>query len=245
MELALNGDCASRGGFSVAFTIFCISNLSVFSQNLLSNGNFETDGGSFADWDISHSASMPSYSGPTIASGGFNDPDYARFMYESEGNDVLSQSVPTTPGAFYDISFYAEDGAGHNFETAFGFGSFSVDLRSAFNIGPGQWLAGWTNFNFIVMATQTESDLSFTVAADVGSEFGVDDITVVAVPELQAVVAGRRLEMTVTNSNASVVLQVSTNLVNWVDVYTNTAPFTFTNSSPNLPRAFYRVKVSF
>jgi hypothetical protein len=39
----------------------------------------------------------------------------------------------------------------------------------------------------------------------------------------------------------STIIQASTNLMNWVSVYTNTPPFTFTNSMvTTLPSRFYR-----
>lgn len=231
------------GWVMAAVAVFLLTVFSVYSQNLVQNGNFEIGGGSFADWQISHSASMSSYSGPTVSSGGYNDPYYARFTYEAEGNDVLSQEISTVPGDLYSISFYAEDGAGHNLGTYFDFGSFSTDLGPTFSIGPGEWYEGWTNFDFDVTATALETDLSFIIAADLGSEFGVDDISVVAVPELQAVRVGRTFQVAVTNCSSTVVIQATTNMVDWVNVCTNTAPCTFTDTIVACPQRFYRAAV--
>lgn len=237
-------ECEGRSGLVTAMVVvFLLTAFSTYSQNLVQNGNFETGGGSFTDWQISHSASMSSYSSPTIVSGGYNDPYYARFSFEPEGNDLLSQEISTVPGETYFISFSAEDGAGHNFGTYFDFGGFSEDLGSAFETGPGEWSVGWMNFGFDVTATALETDLSFIIAADLGSEFGVDDISAVAVPELKAARAGKMFQVNCTNCNCSVIVQATTNFVNWVNVYTNTAPFTFTDTMAAFPQRFYRAAV--
>jgi hypothetical protein len=42
-------------------------------------------------------------------------------------------------------------------------------------------------------------------------------------------------------TTSSVIIQASTNLVNWVNIYTSTPPFTFTDStSTNYHDRFYR-----
>ncbi len=227
-----------------AIFLFFISLFPIYSQSILLNGNFEACGGSFEDWTISHSAFQSSYSGPTIASGGYSDPYYARFTYESEGNDTLSQEVATTPGTVYDISFSAEDGAGHNLGAELNFGGSSFDLQSAFETGPGQWASGWKDFSFEVTATELETDFSLVVAADLGSEFGIDDISIVPVPDFAGVVVGKTYQVTVdTPASYSTVIQASTNMVNWVNVYTNTAPYTFTDSISQYPCRFYRAAI--
>lgn len=228
---------------TAAVAVFLLTIFSVHSQNLVQNGDFDVGGGSFADWQISHSASMSSYSGPTVVSGGYNDPYYARFTFEAEGNDILSQEIPTVPGEVYAISFDAEDGAGGNFGTYFDFGNFSANLGPTFSVGPGEWYSGWTNFTFDVTATALETDLAFIIAADSGSEFGVDDISVVAVPELKLAKVGRTFQVTITNSNSKVVIQATTNMADWVNVCTNTAPCTFTDAMAAYPQRFYRAAV--
>jgi hypothetical protein len=47
--------------------------------------------------------------------------------------------------------------------------------------------------------------------------------------------------LTVSNSQSPVVIQASTNLINWVNIYTNTGTFNFTDSvAPGYPKRFYR-----
>lgn len=57
--------------------------------------------------------------------------------------------------------------------------------------------------------------------------------------------AGGRFQLSVTNDiGASVVIQASTNLFSWIPIYTNYAPFTFTNfDSTNYSQRFYRAVV--
>jgi len=251
MELGFCRWKSGCGGLRAAVLVFLLSEFSIYSQNLVQNGNFGANGGSFTDWTISYTVedtNFPNMS-PMIFEGGSNDPAgdpfYARFLTEESGNsDILSQNIPTVPGDIYLVSFYAEDGAGHNFTTDFSFGNFTVDLGPAFEIGPGEWFRGWTNFSFTLSATQSQTDLSFLVNADTGSEFGVTGISVTEVPRpiLEgATVAGEFLVM-VTNASFPVIIQDSTNLVDWVSVSTNTAPCTVTNDF-SMPQRFFRVAI--
>jgi hypothetical protein len=237
---------ASRSGLlTAAVGSFFFLVFSGYSQNLVQNGNFNAGGGSFEDWQISHSVGSSNYSGPTIASPGFgSNPYYAQFNFEpGGGNDILSQELATTPGAVYDINFWAEDGAGNNFGAEFNFGAFSANLINAFAIGPGKWYSGWKDFNFDVTATELQTELSFVIAADAGSQFGVDDISVVALPDFDAVAVGTNFEVTVSSPAYSTIIQASTNMINWVCVCTNTPPFTFTDCMSQFPRRFYRAAI--
>lgn len=155
--------------------------ISVPAQNLLQNGNFEEDGGSFAGWTVNPSETDLYSANPAIASDGINDGYYARFTYDPNGPDTLSQTLSTIPGTIYDVAFSVEDGSGHNFETELTFGNSTDDLAPTFETGPGDYLEGWTNLNFDFTATSPETELSFTVLADTGSEFGVDNVS--AMPE--------------------------------------------------------------
>jgi len=245
MELGFVGLGLGRCGLLAAAGGILFFTSSVYSQNLIQNGNFDAGGGSFENWQISHSATSSNYSGPTIASPGFGgNPNYARFNFEpGGGNDTLSQEIATAPGAVYDINFWAEDGAGNNFSAEFNFGTYSANLINAFAIGPGKWYSGWKDFNFEVTATELETDLSFVVAADSGSEFGVDNISVVPVPDFDAVAVGTNFEVTVASPAYSTIIQASTNMINWVCVCTNTPPFTYTDCLAQFPHRFYRAAI--
>jgi sugar lactone lactonase YvrE len=63
------------------------------------------------------------------------------------------------------------------------------------------------------------------------------------VTELQGVATNGTFQLTVTMPSPyySTIIQASTNLVNWVNIYTNTPPFTFTNSPATMcPHCYYR-----
>jgi hypothetical protein len=63
------------------------------------------------------------------------------------------------------------------------------------------------------------------------------------VPELAATVTNGVIQVAVTMPSPyySTIVQVSTDMVNWTGVYTNTPPFTYTDSmGTTLPCRFYR-----
>jgi uncharacterized repeat protein (TIGR01451 family) len=77
---------------------------------------------------------------------------------------------------------------------------------------------------------------------DDSAAVGVNVVTYVPPPQLTGVtIPGPGLiEFSVTNGTGSVIIQGSTNLLNWVNLYTNTPPFTFSASTTNPPVQFYR-----
>ncbi|HYA79193.1 MAG TPA: hypothetical protein VED19_01630, partial [Candidatus Nitrosopolaris sp.] len=62
------------------------------------------------------------------------------------------------------------------------------------------------------------------------------------VPQLRAAVTNGAFQMTVTMPSPyySTIMQASSDLVNWTYIYTNTPPYTCTNSL-TMPQSFYRV----
>lgn len=62
-----------------------------------------------------------------------------------------------------------------------------------------------------------------------------------SIPQLQASAAGNSVQLTVSMSSpCSTIVQASTNLIDWSNIYTNTPPFTFTDSLNAAPYRFYR-----
>jgi hypothetical protein len=61
-------------------------------------------------------------------------------------------------------------------------------------------------------------------------------------PELVAVVTNGAFQVDVSMPSPfhSTIIQASTNLVNWVNIFTNTPPFTFTDSTVMAGSRFYR-----
>lgn len=224
---------------------FSSNGFSAYPQNLVQNGDFEAGGGGFAGWNITNTAGNPNAYSPMIESGGVSGSDYARFSWEeSGGQDLLSQDISTIPGGIYKISFCAEDGMGMNIVN-FSFGSTTIDLEDAFAIGGGGWYEGWTNFTFTLTASSLDTELSFLAGCDPASEFGVSGISVVQVeaPDFDGKVVNGKFLVDVETPAYPIVIQASTNLVNWVDVYTNTPPCTFTDACVN-PRCFFRARLA-
>ena len=62
---------------------------------------------------------------------------------------------------------------------------------------------------------------------------------------LTATTVEGQLELSVSGPSAPAIVQASTNMVNWVSVFTNTLPFTFTDSAvTTFPSRFYRARIS-
>lgn len=63
------------------------------------------------------------------------------------------------------------------------------------------------------------------------------------VPQLEAGATGSGFQVDVSMPSPyhSTIIQASTNLVNWVNIYTNRPPFTFTDSMVGAGARFYRV----
>ncbi|HTR41792.1 MAG TPA: protease pro-enzyme activation domain-containing protein [Pseudomonadales bacterium] len=78
---------------------------------------------------------------------------------------------------------------------------------------------------------------------DDGSASLTFNVTVLTAPIMSgASVNGGKFNLTVSAGPATVI-QASTNLINWVNIYTNTPPFTFTDTVTSLPYRFYRAQV--
>jgi uncharacterized repeat protein (TIGR01451 family) len=79
---------------------------------------------------------------------------------------------------------------------------------------------------------------------DDGSASVTLNVTVLTQPVVSgASSSGGKFSLTVGGSGPPTVIQASTNLVNWVNIYTNTPPFTFTDAVTSLPYRFYRAEV--
>lgn len=114
---------------------------------------------------------------------------------------------------------------------------------------------GTLTLNFKAVSTGVYSNLA-TVSALTSDPNPDDDSVAVMVtsaittpptiaPHFMAPGAGGGLQLSVLNdSGASVIIQASTNLVTWVPVATNIAPFVFTNfDTTNFQKRFYRAVI--
>jgi hypothetical protein len=84
--------------------------------------------------------------------------------------------------------------------------------------------------------------INFSAAAYGGSGF----ILEVVPPTLESspIGADGAFQLTVSGPASSTIIQASTNLANWTNIYTNTPPFTFTDSMTTIfPSRYYRAQV--
>jgi hypothetical protein len=212
----------------------------VLGVNLLQNGGF--DSGNAGGWtqsgntgytyadssgDVAHFSSYGLHAGPAGSLG------------------YISQTIPTTSGQSYLVSFWLDSlgGTPNEFLVVWN-GNTLFDQTNIPAIG-------WTNMQFVVTATGTNTILEFGFRND-PSHFGLDDISVVAItaPTLQISSAcfltngGCRLEVSGQIGQAYT-LQASTNLTSWTSLLT----FTCTNSpmsvvdptAKNFGQRYYRL----
>ncbi len=146
------------------------------------NGGFES--GSFAYWTLHGDSTIAgglangvitsrsfSGAGAFIHSGA-----YAAFLGESNFLASLSQTVATVAGQAYLLSFWLANPSGDT-PNEFLVSWNGSTLFDQVNIGT----LGWTNFQFVVPTTLTNTTLMFEARND-NSGFGLDDIGVEAIP---------------------------------------------------------------
>ena len=149
-----------------------VGTITTSSTNLVINGGFETgdltgwtlfqDGGGIAVDDGSNLGNAP------------NSGSYAASFGTVGSLGYLSQTLDTTPGQAYLLSFALDsfDGETPNEFQVLWNGTVLFDESNLPAIG-------WTNLQFVVMATGASTVLQFG-AQDDPSELGLDDVSVVA-----------------------------------------------------------------
>jgi len=151
---------------------FLASECDAILDNLVLNCGFET--GDFTDWTMTPAAVGSHFGVESIHP--HTGTEDAFFMGAADP-DSISQSIPTTPGAIYTVTFWlANDENSDIFSATFG----GTTLLSFFNMAP----FGYTEYSQNVMATSASTLLAFSGSAPVDTLF-LDDVSVVAatVPE--------------------------------------------------------------
>lgn len=225
--------------------------------DLVQNGGFET--GDFTGWTISD----PSQNLVTNTTYIFAPPnfpvhsgDYYALLGEGGSLAYLTQTIPTTPGQVYQISFWLNCDTetpneflfNWNGQTLFD-GALTSDDFDGTNFTPNVW----SNFQFTATATASSTVIEFGARND-SSYFGLDDVSVqpFVVPPLtfQSITkTGSSLQLT-WNSSSGVVyqLQYNTNLggTNWVNIGSSITASTATVSTSTAittdSERFYRVQ---
>jgi len=269
VSLAPAADALPAGNYSAAvfFTNLTthIAQPRIFSvrvgQSLVQDGGFES--GTFSRWLLAGNTITNLPGGPYIYNGvetphpGYNpvhSGNYGAFLGDSS-LAVLYQTLPTYPGQKYLLSFWLKNpagGAGEQFQVNWNTnGTATNTIYSQLN--PPAF--AWTNFNFVVTATGTNTTLQFGAENQL-DYFGLDDVSVTVVPPpsfsgLARATNGLAFTWN-TLANVGYILQYKTNLLqpNWLNLggtntaTTNTLTQSDTNAFGASPQRFYRVSVS-
>jgi Pro-kumamolisin, activation domain len=222
-------------------------------QELVRNGGFET--GYFTGWTLFGDTADTNYiyNAVETPANGFDvahSGSYGAFLGDNQ-LAVLAQTLATDPGQIYLLSFWLDNpvsGPGQQFEVNWNTNAATNTIY--YVLEPPAF--SWTNFNFAVTATGTNTTLQFG-AENATNYFGLDDVSVTAMPApsfsaLAAATNGFALTWN-TYAGATYLIQYKTNLlqVGWLDlggVFPATGdPLTVvdTNAINNPPERFYRL----
>ena len=136
--------------------------------NLVANGNFAT--GDFTDWTLGGNDDDGQIVIDTNAEGGSI---YAAGMGSMGANGTLSQTIATTPGETYTLSFWLQNEAsGTNDFKAIWNGQTLLSLTNATQ-------SGYTEYTYTVTATSSTTTLEFS-AANGPSQWDLDNISLTA-----------------------------------------------------------------
>jgi hypothetical protein len=175
---------AKRTAFLFLFALLLVMLAAVQAQssNLVLNGGFET--GDFTSWTLSGANTPASVDNGTSGLFSQISPHSGNYDadFESDGNadyQYLSQTLPTTAGASYLLSFWFAN-------APLNFGGFLLTwdgstLLDTVGVGPVYSAANWTEMQFVVSATGNSTVLQFGFA-DLNSIVALDDISVTPAP---------------------------------------------------------------
>ncbi len=218
-------------------------------ESIVQNGSFET--GDFTDWtlvgdtyvgNLFYNVVATEFDFPGIVHSG----TYGAFLGEGGFLATLTQNLPTIVQQKYLVSFWLNNpasGFGQEFIARWN----GADLMHL--VDPPVF--GWTNYQFVVSATATNTDLEFAERND-PNYFGMDDVSVVPVPPVrfsQVALSGNDVQLS-WNSLAGLRYQIEskTNLTAavWqslasVTAGTNLASFANTNVLNADRQRFYRL----
>ena len=215
-------------------------------SGLVLNGGFET--GDFFGWSLNGQAGLynlvDTFNQSTEGIQPHEPSSYFARLGQSDSLGYLSQTLATTPGAKYLLSFWLNNPDGltpNQFLSSWN----GVTLFSRVNMPAtgGSPDTAWTNLQFQVTATGPSTVLQFGFRDD-PTAFGLDDVSVVQVsPPSQSpgILTCQHLSNAVVVSwtNSACILQVAPAVTG---IYTNVAGATspYTNN-PTGPRKFFRL----
>ena len=138
------------------------------AQNLLSNPGFET--GNFSGWTLSGSTAFEGVS-PSFATVP-NSGAYSAFFGAVGTYNIISQTISTTPGDIYNLSFFLDNSGGPYSEAFVDWGGTQV-----WDVQPSHTF-GWNQFGVELTATGASTTVSFGFE-QVPSYFNLDDTSLI------------------------------------------------------------------
>lgn len=154
---------------ALAFAVLVMGTAALAQVN---NGSFET--GDFSGWTVSGDTGFTGICDVSSCPGGFapQNGNFAAYFGPVGDTATISQTIATTPGDTYSLSFYLANPVGGTpnfFQVTFGNSSFSfTNFGVAFN---------WQQFTLTTVATTDQTPLSFTFRNDPSYWF-LDNVTV-------------------------------------------------------------------
>jgi hypothetical protein len=161
-----------RIALTLSLLVFGTVGFAHAGSNLVTNGSFET--GDFTGWTVSGDTTFTGVCDASSCPGMFvpEDGNFAAYFGPVGDTATLSQTIATTPGDEYSLSFYLANPVGGTpnfFSVTFGNSSFSfTNFGVAF---------GWQQFTLTTLATSDQTPLSFTFRNDPSFWF-LDNVTV-------------------------------------------------------------------